>query len=130
MIGNLIELINNILVFIFVFVSSFLIHELMHIKSQGLLMGGTIRVTKYGMYVTADKVNNKELFFYGGGILTSIIMFILVFLSNNWWRWSFLTMGILQLFYGMYEGYTKGKVKYRGFIYIFVIIFMFIIYYM
>jgi len=115
------------LIFIYVYITSFLIHELMHIKSQGILSEGKITITSTGMLAYCNYIKNAKLFYYGGGILSSIIMFILVFLTMDWWQWCYLTMGFLQLSYGMYEGYTMCDVGYRYYIYVIVIIIMLII---
>ena len=119
------QLLGNIGIFLFVWVSSFLIHELMHIKGQGLKVIGKIYVNIFGMTVTANHTISDKWFSLSGGILTSIIMFLCVFLSEGFWQWSFLTLGWIQLTYGIYEGYCG--IKYRYYIYIGVIIFMMII---
>jgi hypothetical protein len=117
-------MINNILsvfIFIFVWVSSFLIHELMHIAGQGHLKG-KIYVNGLGMKVIADPLIYPKWFHYSGGILTSIVMFIMVTLSYGWWAWCFLTLGWVQLCYGLYEGYI-GTDK-RFLIYFVIVVIM------
>lgn len=119
------EIISYPLVFVFVFLSSFLIHELMHIKSQGINMKGTIFVKKLGMYCTPEHFNNLHVFELAGGIYTSIIMFIMTFCCVGWWQWCFLTMGYVHFFYGLYEGFIS--IKYRMYIYVTVICVMMMI---
>jgi len=121
----MIELITYPLIFVFVWFTMFLIHELMHIKSQGITMGGKIWVEGWSFTCTADTVKDDLLFKLGGGILTSIICFILVFLSCCWWQWCFLTLGWVQFLYGLYEGFIG--VKYRYLIYILIVTVMVII---
>ena len=114
----------NIGIFMMVYVCSFLLHELMHIASQGHLKG-RIRVNGLGMTVGADTCPYPKWFRYGGGILTAFIMFICVFLSDGFWQWSFLTLGWVQLCYGIYEGAVGSK--YRYYIYGTIIVIMLLI---
>jgi len=99
----------------------------MHIKSQGITSEGEITITSTGMLAYCNHIKDLSLFYYSGGVLSSIIMFILVFLTTDWWQWCYLTMGFLQLSYGMYEGYTECNVGYRYYIYVIIIIIMLII---
>lgn len=122
---DIIILLERIGIFIFVWVTSFLLHEMMHIKSQG--PNGNIDVWKYGMTCTVEKMTRPQLFYYAGGIFTSPIMFICALLSAGWWSWSFLTLGLVQLFYGIYEGYNHGNVSKRYYIYGSVVIVMLIL---
>jgi len=110
------ELLDYIGTFLLVFVTIFLWHELMHIKSQGILMTGTIWVHKLGMTVSADTIHNERLHKLGGGILSSIVSFLAYFLSSDpQFQFSFFTLGWVNLCYGLYEGYSG--VKYRYYIY-------------
>ena len=118
----LFETLKFILTFIFIYVSAFLIHELMHIKGQGILNTGNIYVWKYGMTVSSDSEISEKWFYYSGGILTSLILFIVAILSSGYFRESFIVNGWMQLLYGIYEGYTYGNVKFRYFIYLGVIL--------
>jgi len=109
--------IDYILTSALVWILIFLLHELMHIKSQGLFMTGTIWVHKLGMTVCADTIHNSRLHSLGGGILSSIVCFIACFLSQDiQFKYAFFTMGWIQFAYGLYEGYIG--VKYRYLIYI------------
>jgi hypothetical protein len=122
----MIEIIQNILIFIFIFYTSFKLHETLHIKGQGFFNTGKIFVGKWwGETVGADKVKNVEWFKLSGGVLTSLVMFILCFCSIGFWQWSFLTLGFVQLAYGIYEGFYG--VKYRYAIYISMTVVMLII---
>jgi hypothetical protein len=97
----------------------------MHIKSQGVKARGKIFVNEYGMTCCPYLYKDETLCSFAGGIYTSIIMFIMAFCSVGFWQWSFLTMGYVHLFYGLYEGFVG--VKYRYLIYITVIVIMLII---
>jgi hypothetical protein len=119
---NDMDILCNIFILVFAFVSSFLIHELMHIKSQGVLSTGRIRVNEYGMTCTTDNVVNNVILKYSGGVYTSIVMFICAVLSSGFWQDSFILMGWMQLLYGIYEGYSEGKVGWRYLIYVGVFI--------
>jgi len=117
-----------ILIACFVYISSFLLHELCHIKSQGIQSKGWIYVNGWGMTCSvASGYKYGYLFFYAGGVYCSIIMSLLACASSGWWQWCWLTMAWLQLFYGLYEGLTNGNVTYRYWVYITVISIMVII---
>ena len=47
---------------------------------------------------------NQELIGYSGGVFTSIILFALVFITDNYWQQIFFTLAWVQLCYGIYEG--------------------------
>jgi hypothetical protein len=115
-----VQYIELMFILLFTFITSFLWHELMHIKSQGITATGKIYVNKTGMTANCYGTWNNDLFYYGGGTLTSIIMFTMVFLTKDIWQWTFLTMGWLQLLYGIYEG-KNHKVPYRYILYLIVI---------
>ena len=127
----MIEIITYPLIFIFVwFTMCGLWHELMHAlecKRQhctDILIH--IRFTLIpSMYYTHTGGYNDTLKYLSGGIYTSILSFIMVFLTTGFWQWCFLTIGFVQFFYGLYEGFYG--VKYRYLIYIAVIIVMMLI---
>jgi len=127
-IGQIILFILMLILTCIIFVDSFLWHELMHIKSQGLLATGRKAVNKYGMTVGCNDTHDNKLFRYGGGLLGCIPMFLLVFFTSGWIQWCFLTMGYVQLIYGLYEGssYPIGK---RFYIYVGVITFMILLWF-
>ena len=95
---------------------SFVIHEWGHIKSQGPLMSGTIRVEKYTMTATADIVYNTYLFFLGGGLISGIIFMLLGFGAALYGVWGyyvpFFTTGVIQLVYGFWEAEVGAKNRY------------------
>jgi len=87
--------------------TSFLVHEFMHIKSQGILMGGTIYVNEFGMTVDADEIYNLDLFYLSGGLYSGIIFMLLgiiLFYYNAVALYipSF-TFGFINLTYGFWE---------------------------
>ena len=68
------------------------------------------------MRAVANRIYDYTLFDMGGGILSSSICFILFFLSQDiQFQYAFFTMGWIQLFYGLYEGFIGTK--YRFYIY-------------
>jgi hypothetical protein len=109
--------IDYILTAIVVWILIFLLHELMHIKSQGTKTEGKIWVCyPHSMCVAADVVHNSRLFRMGGGILSSIVCFIWFFISQDvQLQYALFTMGWIQFAYGIYEGWFG--VKYRYWIY-------------
>jgi hypothetical protein len=98
----------------------------MHIKGQGFFSTGKIYVGQWwGETVGADKIISAEWFKLCGGLLTSLVMFTMVFMTENWIQWCFLTLGYIQLVYGIYEDFYG--VKYRYAIYISITIVMLLI---
>ena len=76
-------------------------------------MTGNINVNKYGMTVGATHVYNSRLFRMGGGILSSIVCFLLFFLSQDiQFQYAFFTMGWIQFAYGIYEGWFGVSKRY------------------
>lgn len=95
--------------FIIVWYMTFIFHELMHIKSQGIWMKGTIWIDKLGFTCMPDKYIDDGVCTLSGGVLTSIVSFLLVFLSVKELQFSFFTLGWVQLTYGIYEYLCKIK---------------------
>jgi hypothetical protein len=106
-----------------------LLHELMHIKGQGFLATGKINVGIYGFTTNVDVIKNREWLYYSGGILSSIILFIILCLvMNTVFIFGLLICGWIQLIYGLYEGHYQGLVTcFRYIIYIGVFLFWLII---
>lgn len=127
----ILEAIDYILTSLFIWVLIFLLHELMHIKSQGIKTQGRIRVHyPHRMTVTADNVKDWRLFSMGGGILSSIVCFIAFFLSQDiQFQYAFFTMGWIQFAYGLYEGWigVKGRYWIYGIVGILATIYWFIL---
>jgi len=121
-------LLDKIGIFIFTWIVSFLFHEFMHIKGQSVFKDGIIYVSKTGFTVTTSPLYYPVWFYYSGGILTSIVMFALVFVSTGWWQWCWFTLGWVQLCYGIYEGYKQGNVKNRYYIYLAIVLISLVIY--
>ena len=115
--------VEKIGILLFVWVTSFLLHELMHIIGQGIKTKGKIYVDgTIGMKVTVNQAPYPKWFWYSGGILCSIIMFVVAILLTGWWQWCYLTLGWVQLIYGIYEGNYYDNVKYRYYIYLCVVL--------
>ncbi len=95
--------------FIFIFITIFLWHELMHIKSQGLKATGTIFVHKFGFTCITDNTWNNELRRLAGGLFSSLVSFIMFFATTDIeFRFSFFVVGWINLCYGIAE--WKGQV--------------------
>ena len=117
----IIEIVYGIVAFALLWVIAFVLHEFYHVL-EGLRQGGTdgrIIVTKHknipSMNATCNNLKNYELFAYAGGILTGITYLVLSipFVTK---MCSFLpieiplvTIGLVNLVYGVYEGRTLYK---------------------
>jgi len=114
---NIFLAVKYIIVSILLWFTVFLWHEMGHIKSQGLMMTGTIWIHKYGFTCHPDTVTDVELLSYAGGLLSSILSSICVFLVNDSvWQFGFLGMAWVNLAYGIYEG-GPWSIKWRYVIY-------------
>lgn len=111
----------DILVFlssaIFAWVNCFLLHELMHIKSQGLAMEGMIEVGKIGFTAGPRKMVNENLFFLAGGLYSGLIYLyisLLLFLCGAlWFTITFSTVGMINVVYGIHERKYHGEGRFK-----------------
>ena len=116
-------------VFFFLFVVCWLLHELFHIKGQGLINTGKIFVERFGFTCVSDRTIDSVWLSLSGGILTSLVSFIMLLLSiGTSYVFGFLTVGWTQLIYGLYEGFCKVNVRsVRYVIYVCVFVFWFVV---
>jgi hypothetical protein len=128
----MIEYITWPLIYIILFIVFMLVHELMHIKGWGIKSTGKIYVDETTFTASCDNSIEK---YYGwgylnGGLLTSILCYLLaIMIPDFFMRGAFLTIGTVQLVYGIYEWLTpKNKVWQRYLIYIGVSLITFLIY--
>ena len=102
---------------IFFWQSSFLYHELMHIKSQGLLMTGRIWVEKYGYLVSADEIYNDYYYRLAGGFYSGIIHLIVGGILWYYQAWGAyvpaITFGMMNLAYGFWEAEKGPEGRYK-----------------
>ena len=101
-------LVFDVLVFLFIWFSMFLWHELMHCLEA-------YRQGSQDVYIIPDfpgfsmsmvyngLIYDKSLISLAGGVYTSVLCFPLALLSDGVWQFSFLTLGWVQLFYGVFE---------------------------
>lgn len=104
--------------FLLTFVLGMLFHEFMHVKSQGPTMTGRIYVYRFGLAAIPDKIYDTDLYYYGGGTLTSIAFLLASMTLTGWWQFGFWANGLIQLCYGCYEGKHRLANKWRYLIYI------------
>lgn len=115
---NEIETLRVIPLYIFIWVISFLLHEFWHIKGQGWKSTGTIFINKFGMTASCNNIKDVKVYFYSGGVFSSIVLFILCFLITDRillfcvWSWAWV-----QLAYGIYEGIKQSGVSDRWYVY-------------
>lgn len=102
----MIEYLVYALFFVFAWISIFLWHELMHIKSQGLDATGTIHVGIASMEVTSNVIRNSMINFAGGLYSGFIFTFIGVVLGlvTPPFGWVFIMVGFTNFVYGIFEG--------------------------
>lgn len=97
-------MIRAVLVFAFLWVCSFLLHELMHIKGGGLRNTGMIFVGKFDMAASLYSQKHDDWFYLSGGFLTGIVFAVASMLTVDvLWRFSLLTIGLVQVIYGGFE---------------------------
>ena len=116
----MIDYIILILVSLFCWIESFLLHEYMHIKSQGILMTGTIDVKQFGFTCSPEFIKNRKWLYYAGGILSGIVYLIMGVCLWYYGIWSFyvpfITFGIINLSYGIWEGWKGPTGRYKVYI--------------
>jgi len=109
--------IPELLGYIILFIPMFLVHELCHIKACGIKAEGTIFVGVFDLCCKTEPCGNIS--WYGGGILSSIYMFVVVLIMPyNIFTFAFITLGWTNLIYGIFEGYYHGIGIKRYIIYI------------
>lgn len=97
---NLFDLLIYPALFLFVWVSSFLWHELMHIVGTNHLHG-TITVNGFSMNVTPSN-------HYAGGLLSGLVFNVtgglIWFLGSHAIGYLFIICGVVNTVYGYFEG--------------------------
>ena len=122
------ELITLILIYPIIWLLSFLIHEYMHIKGQGLTSTGKIYINKTGMTASCNNIKNVDWFFYSGGVLSAMVLFTLcVLVTSDILRFCLWSTGWVQLCYGIFEGIKQSHVEDRYYVYGAVVLLTFII---
>jgi len=118
-------------------ITSFLVHELMHIKSQGINVEGTIWVhNPFSMTVGAKEMPRPNLFWFAGGIYSGTIFIIFALMLSYYNAWGLYvpmgTFGVINLFYGFWEGIKgpEGRYKIYGATTLLMIIFWLIHYWL
>ena len=123
------DIIIMLLMVIYAWGGSFLWHELMHIKSQGIKNTGRIFVHPSGMTVATDNKRWPYLCRLAGGLYSGIIHLIVGGFAWYYGIWAFyvplITLGMINVIYGVYEAEvgTKGRYKIYGITTIIMIIF-------
>ena len=116
----LINILTFILIFFFVWFTSFLWHELMHCFEawrQGSQKQFIVPVfDRFHMYMSYDGlVYDKNLISFAGGVYTSFVMFLLMLLSSGFWQFAWFTLGWVQLVYGVFEGFYNHRMPVKDF---------------
>ena len=98
------------LLFAFAWITSFLLHELMHIKGQGITMSGYIKIIRFSMMALPENNTNTKWFYYSGGLLSALIFYLFTLLIYPHTipevYLPFLFMAIIQTAAGLMEGYN------------------------
>ena len=107
----MIEYILLLLKFLFVWFTSFFIHELMHCY-EAYRQGATKYVVVPEFKTLSMKmqywgnINNKSMINLAGGVYTSPLMFIMALITYKYdllFAYCFLTLGWIHLIYGIFE---------------------------
>lgn len=113
-------MISQLLIFLFVWFSIFFIHELMHCleawrqgaEHVGIYPEFSPVPTMYMQYI-GDYIPNPVMVHFAGGVYTSIICFFFAFFTSGIYQFCFLTLGWVQLCYGIFEGFFIGRLSNR-----------------
>ncbi len=97
---------------------TFLIHELMHIKSQGIHAEGTINVHyPHSMTATVKNITRPRLFWFAGGIYSGIIHLLIsgmLFYYDAWGMYIPISIfAMMNLCYGFWEGFKGPLGRYK-----------------
>lgn len=127
---------------LFIWINSFLLHELMHILEANRQSKpqtenrGDIQIWKWSMSASAN-YNNQNRFLLAGGLYTSVVLITLAFITDYPPVHVPLIMwGVSQLIYGFYEMKYYHKLSFKQFrigrysIYLAGNILVFIMYYL
>jgi len=111
---------------LYYWLGSFLYHEFMHIRSQGIGAEGTIWVHKFSMTCAAKYVKWPYLYSLAGGLYSGIIHVIVGLLAVYYHAWGFyvptITFGVVNIAYGIWEAERGAKGRY--YIYVATLIIM------
>jgi len=114
-------MIQQVLLFLFIFLSSFLIHELAHIKAFGPLKQGMIKVYDFGMAAYPSGYYENDLWFrFSGGFISGAILLLALALSTpSPFSFGLVTCATMQIIYAVYEAFSKeNKIEVRYLIYL------------
>lgn len=101
---NVYQLLELLFMFPFIWICSFLFHELFHIKANSLGDTGSIQVYKYGFTCYRDNRTNTDWFYLSGGLISGTLFIVLSFLvSDKVWFIGFFTAGMVNLVYSPFE---------------------------
>ena len=113
----MIEILAFIFVVFYAWLSSFLLHEWFHIKSQGILMHGSIKVTGVGFTATPDNTYDLRYMRFAGGFysgIVNLILGIIFWLNDLWYLYvPFITFGMINLIYGFWEMKYGGEGRWK-----------------
>ncbi len=94
------DLVAYALLFFFLWITSFLVHELCHIIGAGTLHG-TITIDGLSMSATPANLWAGGL---GSGLIYAVAGALVWLLGNHPFAWLFLTIAAVQGLYGTFEG--------------------------
>ena len=101
----------------YAWLASFMIHEWMHIKSQGLFMTGIINVGKCGMTCAADTILDKGWYYFSGGLLSGILHLLIGLPLWYYGVWALyipiITFAVINLAYSFYEWKIGTENRFR-----------------
>lgn len=87
---------------------SFLLHELFHIKSQGILSNGEIVVDGARLSSRLSNIVDEKILYYSGGVCSGLVFIILGFIFLHYNAVGAYipaySVGLINLIYGLYEG--------------------------
>jgi len=113
-------LITDTVIFLFLFVTSFIWHELFHSfevyhQNHSSAYSVYYDFKKLSMYTTYSYVKDVDLMRLAGGVYTGLLFFVITLLpiSTSIYQFSFLCIGWVQLIYGYAEYYYHGNLGQR-----------------
>lgn len=104
------ELILYPVLFLYCWFTSFLWHELWHIKGKSLLHTGNIQVFKGSMAAYRDNIDVDGWFYLSGGLLSGLLHITLgLLIKDTILQFCLLNVGFINLCYGFFEYWFLPK---------------------
>jgi hypothetical protein len=109
------EIVKMIVEYAGLFLFSVVLHEIMHIKSQGLFASGCISINGWRFTCGVNDIKNMGIHLIAGGLYTGVIYILASFLFSEFTKYSLIAIGTQQTIYGIFEWKYWRDMNFRTF---------------